>query len=207
MTKWHNGGQSKKQKSYEKLDTPVHFRGDAPTVQGATCSHFPAEAQLKAMSPLFQTSSCFQLSTHSSRRLSHVEAHWHLQMAWIHHQISDQKRRGDHPLRLPKTGSPFSSEPLAVQFIQAICQLLCLLKSFTALLPTWGYLFLPIISPCNGSCHGSNGVCVSTQRDTVDDGPLQVAVVIRNIWVSFHTAQEGVNCSRDRPQSSNAIAC
>lgn len=122
-------------------------------------------------------------------------------------QLSDQKSRGDHLLCLLHTSSPWGSEPLAVQFIQAICQLLCLLKSFTALLPAWGYLFLTIISPCNGSCHGGNGVCVSTQRDTVDDGPLQVAVVFRNIWVSFHTAQEGVNCSRDGPQSCDAIAC
>lgn len=145
---------------------------------------------------------------HSQQQASFSgEAGWHLQMVWIHRQTSDQRSNGDHPLCLQTTRSPRSSEPLAVQFIQAICQLLCLLKSFTALLPAWGYLLLPIISPCNGSCHGSNGVCVSTQRDTVDDGPLQVAVVIRNIWVSFHTAQEGVNCSRDRPQSGNAIAC
>lgn len=136
-----------------------------------------------------------------------MEAHRGLQMARLHHHISDQKSRGDHLLCLQQTRSPWSSEPLAVEFIQAICQLLCLPKSFTALLPAWGYLFLPVISPCNGSCHGSNGVCVSTQRDTVDDGPLQVAVVIRNIRVSFHTVQEGVNCSRDRPQSGNAITC
>lgn len=64
------------------------------------------------------------------------------------------------------------SKSLAVEFVQAICQHLRLLKSFTALLPAWGYLLFPIISSCNGSSHGSYGICVSTQRDTVDDDPL-----------------------------------
>jgi len=159
------------------------------------------------MSPLPRTRSCFQPSTRSSGRLSQAEARWRLPTARIHHHTSDQNSRGVRPLCLQKTHSPLSSELLAVEFVQAICQLLCLLKSFTALLPAWGYLFLPIIRPCNGSCHGRNGVCVSPQGDTVDDGPLQAVVVIRNIWVSFHTVQEGVNCSGDRPQSGNAVAC
>lgn len=42
-TKRHDGGQSKQQESHEKLDAPVHFRADAPTDPGATCSPFPAK--------------------------------------------------------------------------------------------------------------------------------------------------------------------
>lgn len=175
--------------SYEKLDTPAHFRGDAPTVHSLTWSHFLLNPNQRDV-PCPPNRLVLPASTRSA-------------------EGADPPAfpvRGDRSPRLQQT-LPRSSEPLAVEFIQAIRQLLRLLKCFAALLPTFGYLFLPIISPCDGSRHGSDGVCVSTQRDAVDDGPLQVVVVLRNVWVSVHTAQEGVDGSRDRAQSSNAIAC
>lgn len=179
--------------SYEKLDTPAHFRGDAPTVHGPTWSHFPPEPKLKGCSP-------------SSKPLRAPSLNPQLQASAEGADPPAFSGRGDRPPCLQQT-LPRSSEPLAVEFIQAIRQLLRLLKRFAALLPTCGYLFLSVISPCDGSRHGSDGVCVSTQRDAVDDGPLQVVVVLRNVWVSIHAAQEGVDGSRDRAQSSNAVTC
>lgn len=93
----------------------LYFR-DAPTVQGTTCSHFPAKLPVKSMSHLFNPSLCFHLSSHSSRCLLDGGS-LHLQMAWIHHQLYDQKSRGNHLLCLPETHSLQGSELLAVQFM------------------------------------------------------------------------------------------
>lgn len=120
---------------------------------------------------------------------------------------SDQRSRADHPFTFRKALElPQSSEPLAVQFIEALGHLLGLLESLTALLPARGHLLLPVIGAGDGPRHGGNGVRVPPQGDAVDDGSLQGVVVVRNVSISVHAAQEGVDSSGDGAQCSDAIA-
>lgn len=115
--------------------------------------------------------------------------------------------RAHHPFAFRKAlEPPQSSEPLAVEFIEAPGHPLCLLESLTALLPAWGHLLLAVVGAGDGPRHGGDGVRVPAQGDAVDEGSLQGVVVLRNVGISVHAAQERVDGSGDGAQRGDAVA-
>ena len=91
--------------------------------------------------------------------------------------------------------------------VQALGQDVSLLVAFTALLPALGHLFHAIEGASDGPGHGGNGVRVPTERDGVDESPLEAVEGRGDLGVGIHAAQEAIDGGGHRLEGGNAVPC